>query len=279
MTFRFFVAACAVSLCVACNGSASGQDQTEKPDRVRLGGVAYAPSVVTIFSNLTKYLNNKGFASDFVLYSDHEELVAALGKGDIDIAWMSPVTHGKYHIRHGWNSQTLAMRDVDRDLRVMVITRQDSGIKSPGDLVGKRLIVGRSGSQDGSLFPLYYFREAGVDVGKITMVDLKCEKNEKGKRADSAEHIMKALSEGRGDAAVVLEQDWKKAADFHKANPTIKSVWMSPEFCHCTFTAPSSFDKQLGSQFTKLMTSMDRRDPIVAELLRLENAGEFLPSD
>jgi hypothetical protein len=78
-----------------------GRIRQRKPKRVRLGGVAYAPSVVTIFSNLTKYLNNKGFASNFVLYSDHEELVAALGKGDIDIAWMSPVTHGKYHIRHG----------------------------------------------------------------------------------------------------------------------------------------------------------------------------------
>ena len=28
--------------------------------------------------------------------------------GDIDIAWMSPVTHGKFHVQYGRNSQALA---------------------------------------------------------------------------------------------------------------------------------------------------------------------------
>lgn len=279
MTFRLLLAVCFVSLTVSSGNLTMGQDQPEKPDRVRLGGVAYAPSVVSIFKNLTKYLNAQGFSSDFVLYGDHEALVAALGNDEVDIAWMSPVTHGKYHIRYGWNSQTLAMRDVDRDLRVTLIVRPESGITKPGDLAGKRLIVGRSGSQDGSLLPLYYFREAGVDVSKIALVDMKGEKDKQGKRADSTHHIMQALSEGRGDAAVVLEQDWKRATAFRKANPQIQSAWTSPEFCHCTFTAPSGFDKKLGGRFTKLMTSMDRSDPIVAELLRLENAGRFLPSD
>ncbi len=279
MTFRLLVVTCLLLLNMSAGNSALSQDQGKTTKRVRLGGHAYAPTDVTVFKNLTKYLNSKGFKSDFVLYGDHEALIEGLGKGDVDIAWMSPVQHGKYHVRNGWDSQTLAMRDVDRDLRVTLIVRPESGIKSAGDLAGKRLIVGRSGSQDGSLLPLYYFREAGVNVDEIQLVDLKGEKDANGKRADSTEHIMQALSEGRGDAAVVLEQNWKKAAEFRKANPSIKSVWLSPEFCHCTFTAPGSFDKQLGSQFTKLMTSMDRNDPIVAELLRLENAGKFLQSD
>lgn len=279
MTFRLLLVTCLLMLSMSAENFAVSQDQRETTKRVRLGGHAYSPTVVTVFKNLTKYLNSKGFKSDFVLYGDHEALIEGLGKGDVDIAWMSPVLHGKYHVRNGWDSQTLAMRDVDRDLRVTLIVRPESGIKGPRDLAGKRLIVGRSGSQDGSLLPLYYFREAGVNVDEIQLVDLKGEKDAKGKRADSAEHIMQALSEGRGDAAVVLEQNWKKAAEFREANPSIKSVWLSPEFCHCTFTAPGSFDKKLGSQFTKLMTSMDRSDPIVAELLRLENAGKFLPSD
>lgn len=278
MTKRFLLATGLLSLYLSSAGTTSGQEKSSS-ERVRLGGVAFAPTDVTVFQNLTKYLNSKGFRSDFVLYSDHEALVTALGEGDVDVAWMSPVVHGKFHIRYGRNSQTLAMRDVDKGLRITLITRSGTGIKAPKDLAGKRLVVGRYGSQDGSLLPLYYFREAGVDTKAITLADLRNEKDRKGRRADRSEHILQALASGRGDAAVVLESAWNKASDFRKANPSITSVWTSPEFCHCTFTAAHSFDRELGNQFTKLMTNMDRNDPIVAELLRLENANRFLPSD
>ena len=279
MNFRSLVALCCVFSCVLSSGIFEGQEQASKPESVRLGGVAYAPSVVTVFRNLTTYLNGKGFSSDFVLYGDHKALVAALGNGDVDIAWMDPMSHGRYHVGYGANSQALAMRDVDRDLRVTLITRDGTGIASPEDLVGRKLIVGRSGSQDGSLLPLYYFKQSGIDVSRIKLTDLKGEKDSDGKRADGTPYILKALADGRGDAAIILENDWKKAATFQKANPDIVAVWTSPEFCHCTFTAPGSFDKQLGKRFTQLMTSMDASDPVVAELLKLENAQRFLPSN
>lgn len=279
MKFRSLVAVYCVFSCVHSSGIVEGQEQASKSKSVRLGGVAYAPSVVTVFKNLTTYLNGKGFSSDFVLYGDHKALVTALGNGDVDIAWMDPMSHGRYHVGYGSNSQALAMRDVDRDLRVTLLTRDGTGIASPKDLAERKLIVGRSGSQDGSLLPLYYFKQAGIDVSKIKLVDLKGEKDSHGKRADGTPYILKALADGRGDAAIVLEKGWKKYATFQKANPDIAAVWTSPEFCHCTFTAPGSFDKQLGKRFTQLMTNMDSSDPVVAELLKLENAQRFLPSD
>jgi ABC-type phosphate/phosphonate transport system substrate-binding protein len=279
MKLRLLVVLCGFAVSSLSSGVAFSQEKTQQPERVRLGGVAYAPKMVTVFRNLTTYLNGKGFSSDFVLYGNHEELTTALGKGDIDIAWMDPMTHGRYHVQYGSNSQALAMRDVDRDLRVTLIVRKESGIASPKDLAGKQLIVGRSGSQDGSLLPLHYFRQSGVNVGKVKIVSLKGETDAKGNRADRAEHILKALEDGRGDAAIVLESAWNKATKFQKSNPNIATVWTSPEFCHCTFTAPGSFNKQLGSQFTRLMTKMDPSDPIVAELLRLEDAQRFVPSD
>ena len=126
---------------------------------------------------------------------------------------------------------------------------------------------------------MHYFRQSGVDVGKIKVISLKGEKDAKGNRADTAEHILKALSVGRGDAAIVLESVWEKATAFRKAHPDTDAVWTSPEFCHCTFTAQGAFNKQLGSQFTRLMTNMDLSDPVVAELLRLEDAQRFVPSE
>lgn len=130
--------------------SLKGKSKHQSKKSVRLGRIAYAPSsVVTVFKNLTTYLNGKGFSSDFVLYEDHKALVAALGNGDTDIAWMDPMSHGRYHVGYESNGQSLAMRDVDRDLRVNLIARDGTGIAAPRDLAGRKLILGGFDKQPG----------------------------------------------------------------------------------------------------------------------------------
>jgi len=58
---------------------------------VRIGAVAYSPAVVTVFNDLRRYLNGHDFPSDYVLYSNYDALVAALQRGEIDIAWNTPL--------------------------------------------------------------------------------------------------------------------------------------------------------------------------------------------
>ena len=256
----------------------SQEELAESNEVVRIGGVASSPKVVTIFQNLKTYLNRQGFRSDFVLYSDYKALVDALDRGEIEIAWTSPIPHAMYHIRAG-GSQTLAMRDVDQGLRVTLIARADATIASPKDLVGKRLILGSSGNAEGALLPAHFLKNEGVDVSQLDVVSLDQERDASGRRANTSRHVLQALGEGRGDAAVVLEQVWNNEQAWREANPAVKQVWTSPEFCHCTFTAPQDFDKTLGRQFTRLITSMDADDPLVAELNRLENAKKWVPSD
>ena len=45
------------------------------------------------------------------------------------------------------------------------------------------------------------------------------------------------------------------------------------------FTAAKDFDAKLGSQFTKLMTTLDPKDPLVAEFNRAEKTKKWLPGD
>jgi ABC-type phosphate/phosphonate transport system substrate-binding protein len=80
---------------------------------VRIGAVAYAPSTVTVFQGLCRYLNRSGLTSDYVLYSNYDALVAALDRGDVDIAWNTPLAHAQFHVKQHGSSQTLVMRDVD----------------------------------------------------------------------------------------------------------------------------------------------------------------------
>jgi hypothetical protein len=74
--------------------------------------VAYSPDAVTIFQGLTRYLNKNGLPSDYVLYSSYDALVTALDRGEIEIAWNTPLAHARYHVKNECQSQTLVMRDV-----------------------------------------------------------------------------------------------------------------------------------------------------------------------
>ena len=86
-----------------------------------------------------------------MLYPSYDALVEALDSGEIDIAWNSPLAHAQYHVRNQCQSQTLAMREGDVGLRVTLIAKEESGIKSLDDLAGKRVIIGRQKYHEGML--------------------------------------------------------------------------------------------------------------------------------
>src|SRR6187549_2166333 len=128
--------------------------EKEKTPTTRIGAVAYSPAAVTIFQGLTRYLNKNGLTSDYVLYSNYDALVAALDRGEVDIAWNTPLAHAQYHVKNQCCSQTLVMRDVDVGVRSVLVARADSGIKSPGDLAGKQLVIGSSQAAEATVLPL-----------------------------------------------------------------------------------------------------------------------------
>jgi phosphonate transport system substrate-binding protein len=243
-----------------------------RPGVVRIGAIAYKPEIVTVFRNLTTYLARNDFESDFVLYSNHESLIAALARGEVEIAWLPPVAHAKFHLQSGRTSKALAMRDVDTNLRVTLVARDDAKVTSIRDLRGKRLLLGNTGNAEGALLPMYYVKQAGIDPDSVKVISLS-------KEAHRAGDLIKALQDGRGDAVFLPDGEWKKAVAFQKANPDIKSVWSSPQFCHCSFTAAHDFDKDLSLKFTRLVTGMNPKDPLVAELMKIENTGKWLPAN
>src|SRR5690348_5530476 len=65
----------------------------EEGEVLRIGAVASSPGVVTVFQGLTRYLNKHGLASDYVLYSSYDALVAALDRNEVEIAWNTPLAH------------------------------------------------------------------------------------------------------------------------------------------------------------------------------------------
>src|ERR1700733_686874 len=114
----------------------TGGEKAAPPRVLRIGAVAYAPSAVTVFENVRRYFAKTDLPVDYVLYSNYDALVDALKSGHVDIAWNTPLAHAQYHLACGGQSQTLVMRDVDRDFRCKLLVRKESGIKVATGLEG-----------------------------------------------------------------------------------------------------------------------------------------------
>lgn len=251
----------------------SGQ-VTDRGQTMRIGAVAYSPAAVTIFQGLTSYLNKNGLASDYVLYSNYDSLVTALNRGEVDIAWNTPLAHAQYHIKNQCSSQTLVMRDVDIDVRSILIARSDSGIKSLKDLAGKKLVIGSSNSAEATVLPLHYLKKEGMNLDEVKIVSLDAEVDGQGNPCASPHHVLKALREGRGDAGIITAEVWEGVKN---ERDSLQQIWKSPPFSHCVFTAAASFDKERAGRFTELMQAMSPKDDATSDVMRLEGTKKWLP--
>ncbi|MFO0890541.1 MAG: phosphate/phosphite/phosphonate ABC transporter substrate-binding protein [Isosphaeraceae bacterium] len=244
---------------------------------IRIGAVAYSPSSVTVFESLRRYLGRQGLVVDYTLYSNYDALVDALSKNHVDVAWNTPLAHAKFHRGADNKSQTLVMRDVDCNVRSMLVVRADADIRGLDDLKGKTLILGSRDAAEATVLPLYFLRRDGVDETKLKVLSLDKEVDLRGNPCSSENHVLKALQEGRGQAGVIGERLWARLSREQPDQVSgLKTLWVSPAFSHCVFTASKSFDRKLGEKFTALMLAMKPDDADAAEVLRLEGARRWV---
>ncbi len=258
-------------------GAANAEKPASHPEPVRIGAVAYAPSAVTIFEGIRRYLADHDFSVDYVLYSNYDALVDALDQGHIDIAWNTPLAHAQYHCRNGCASQTLVMRDVDVDFHSVLVVRKDSGIESLADLSGKTLVLGSNQSAEATVLPRHYLQSQGVEFGEVNILSLDGKVDLEGNPCASERHVLAEVIAGRGDAGIIGRYLWERIeAGNVDGGDQLVAVWRSPSFSHCVFTAPVSFDRELGQRFTELMLAMSLEDPATANVLRLEGAKRWV---
>src|SRR5262245_7324308 len=226
-------------------GSIPAAEPTGKSDSqrtLRLGAVCSSPNSVTVFRGMRYYFAKNGMPIEFTLYSTYDDLIDALNKGQVDVAWNSPLAHAKFHLLAG-DSQAVVMRDVDCNYRVKLIVRKDAGISTLDDLKGKTMVFGSCDSADCTVLPVYFLRKEGVAFDKVKVLSLHNEVDEKGVPCHSQQHVLQALLKGRGQAGVIGQEMWKKLqADRPEEAAQFKEIWTSPPFSHCVFTARKDFD-------------------------------------
>jgi phosphonate transport system substrate-binding protein len=244
---------------------------------VVLGAVAYDAKVVPIWEGFRAYFNARGLLFDFVLYSNYERQVAAHLRGDIDVAWNSPLAwiqteRGAKAV--GRTAEAIAMRDSDRDLTSVVLVKADGAIRQAADLRGKRIGVGAKDSPQATLIPLRTLADAGVE-GTVVYHDVLVGKH--GDHIGGERDAVKALLAGTVDAACVIDGNHAAFAREGLFAPNaVRVVHQTPKYDHCNFTvldgAPSSIGK-----FRELLLAMSYEDAAVRPLLDMEGLKQWLP--
>jgi phosphonate transport system substrate-binding protein len=254
-----------------------GKSMPERPRVVRIGAVAYAPSAVTIFEDIRRYFDRRGMPVDYILFSHYDALVEALRKGEVDLAWNTPLAHAQYHRRAGNASQALVMRDVDCNVRSVLVVRADASMRTPDDLAGKTLVLGSRQAAEATVLPVHFLKHQGVNFDRIKIHSLDGHADLRGNPCSSEVHVLAALQEGKGQAGIIGERFWKHLSEREPDRVSgLKVIWASPPFSHCVFTASKDFDKELAARFTRLMLAMDPSDPLAAEAMRLEGTRRWV---
>jgi phosphonate transport system substrate-binding protein len=244
---------------------------------LKIGAVAYAPYVVTIFEGLKKHFHRMGVPLDWVLYSNYDALVEAFVRREVDLAWNGPLAYVKIRRRMPDGSRVVAMRDMDVNFTTQFITQPDSPIQTLQDLKGKRFAFASRGSVQAGLLAYYFLKQAGLHPDKDLALATFAEDRPSGGPAGEAGVIALVRSRDYDAGAVsahtlrtLQEKGQLQAGD-------VRVFWSSPGYSHCCFTAQRTIDDALAARITAAFTAMRLDDPEHRQVLELEGCKGFVP--
>jgi len=243
---------------------------------LRIGAVAYAPSVVTIFEGLKRHFHRQGVELDWVLYSNYDALVTAFVSGEVDLAWNGPLAYVKIRRALAEPCKVVAMRDTDVGFTTQFITQRESPIQQLTDLRGKRVALGSRGSVPAGLLAYHFLKEAGL----VPDCDLVCSFHEERpptERSDEAA-VVELVAAGEYDAGAVCG----RTIDALRArgrfpDDRLRVFWRSPGYSHCCFTAQASLNDTLAQQVTAAFLAIRYDNPEHRQVLDLEHCTAFVP--
>jgi ABC-type phosphate/phosphonate transport system substrate-binding protein len=247
-----------------------------------LGAVAYDPKVVTIWEGFKAFFASQGLAFDYTLYSNYERQVEAHLRGQIDVAWNSPlawVRTERMALAQGLEAEAVAMRDSDQDLTSIIIVRSDAALSSVSDLRGKVVAVGAIDSPQATLIPLSHLRASGLEPG----ADFEIAYNETmgGKHGDhigGERDAVRSLVEGRADAACIIDANHLLfIKEGTLPSGATRVLTQTAPYDHCNFTVLSNAPRESVDRFRESLLAMSYDDSHVRPLMDLEGLKAWRP--
>lgn len=248
--------------------------------KLRVGAVAYAPKIVTIWDGMREYFRETGFPIDYVLFSNYDAQVEALVNRQIQIAWNTPLAYVKTHQKTGGKCQILAMRDVDTAFKSVFIARVDAQINSLQDLKGKTVAFGSRDSSQAYILPTLFLKLNGIDPEQdIKAIRFDVDVGKHGDTGTSEMEVLRAVQLKEATAGAMGEPTWSALLAEGRVNPEkVKLLWSSQPFCHCNFTALSDIQPDLAKEWVEILLRMDFKNPKHRQIMELEGLTQWVPA-
>lgn len=246
---------------------------------LKVGAVIYAPRVTVIWGIIADFFKEEGFEIEPVYFKDYRMQVDALMKGEIDVAWNSPLAWLETNLRTKGTCLNGSMRDTDRDRSSYLVVKKSSNIKTLEDLKGKTIGFGAFDSPQARLIPLYNLHVKGLETGK----DFVEKRFDLGVGLDG-DHIggeldaLEALKKDEIDASWMLDLNflaWSEDGTLDKNE--IEVLYETPKFDHCIFSGRPDLCKDKFEKFVEVLHKMDYSNPNHKEMMDMEGLKEWVP--
>lgn len=171
------------------------------------------------------------------------------------------------------------MRDTDRDLVSVVVTRAGGPVRSLADLRGRRVAVGANDSPQATLIPLYHLAQHGLEPNRdceVLPFDRLVGKH--GDHIGGERDAARALLHGDCDAACLIDANLLLFAQEGTLPPgSVRTIVTTPPYDHCNFTVLRDGMSASVERFRELLLGMSYENPDVRRLLDLEGLKRWLP--
>jgi phosphate/phosphite/phosphonate ABC transporter binding protein len=243
---------------------------------LKIGAVAYAPYVVTIFEGIKKHFNRQGVPLDWVLYSNYDALVEAFVRREVDLAWNGPLAYVKIRRRLPEGARVVAMRDIDVNFTTHFITQPAAAIHTLQDLKGKRFAFASRSSVQAGLLAYYFLKQAGIHPDKdLALATFAEERAPDGPAGEAG--VIALVRSGEYDAGAVSAHTLRTLQEKGQLRAgDVRVFWSSPAYSHCCFTAHRDIDDELAARITAAFTAMRPDDPEHRQVLELEGCKAFV---
>lgn len=158
-------------------------------DNPRIAYEKYQP-IIDYLSESTPY------EFELSVKKTYDDIVHALGNGEIDLAFLGPLTYLIAHKEYGAVSMLRSITDKkESHYRSVIITKNDHSVKSLADIRGKKFAFASMESTAGNLIPRLVLAEEGIHLK-----ELKSYRN-----FNSHDSVIKWVLKGTYDAGAVRE--------------------------------------------------------------------------
>lgn len=102
---------------------------------------------------------------------DYQEAIESIGTGKAHLAYLDPSAYCEAKKRYKIIPLAKAIRSGSSTYKSVIVTRKDSLIEKIVDVKGKRLALGNSRSSSSHLIPAVMFKEVGISLDDLSVVD------------------------------------------------------------------------------------------------------------